>query len=44
MENFQGDTAVMLKISCKVNRCHSPAAELALERVTAGDGGLQTSQ
>src|SRR5712692_7302031 len=44
MEDLQGDRAVVLEISCEVDRRHPPAAELALERVAAAEGGLQMSE
>ncbi len=44
MEDFQGDTAVVLEISYDVDRRHSPAAEFALDRVAAGEGGLHLSE
>ena len=44
VKHLQGDTAVVLEISCVVNRRHPTAAELALERVAASEGGLQLSE
>ena len=44
MEDLQGDRAVVLDISCKVDRRHPPAAELALERVAPSEGGLHLSE
>ena len=44
MEDLQGDQAIVLEVSCAVDRRHPPAAELTLDRVTAGEGGLQMSE
>jgi len=41
VEYFDGDTTVMPGILCKVDRGHAAAAELALEQVAVGQGGLE---
>ena len=42
MENLQGDGAVVPEIAGQVDGGHAAAAELALEHVAVGQGGLET--
>jgi hypothetical protein len=43
-EDLDGDVAVELHVACEVDDAHAAAAELALERVLAGQGGLQLEE
>ena len=40
-EDLDGDIAIELDVAREVNDAHAAAAELALERVLAGEGGLE---
>jgi hypothetical protein len=42
MEDLQGDGAVVPDIAGQVDGGHAAAAELALEHVAVGQGGLET--
>src|SRR2546427_659760 len=44
LQDLNGDLAVVLPVLSEVDRRHPPAAELALDRVAVGEGGLQTSE
>src|SRR6185503_20623746 len=44
LQDLDGDAAVVLEISGEIDRCHPTASELALERVTPGEGGTETVQ
>ena len=42
VENLQRDRAVVPEVVGEIDRGHSAAAELALEHVAVGQGGLET--
>ena len=44
VQHLEGDPAILPEILCQVHRSHSTAAELALERVAVGQGGLESFQ
>jgi len=44
LQTFDGDRAPVLQVLGQVDGRHPPAAELALDRVTVGESGLQTSE
>ena len=43
-QDLDGDVAVELHVAREVHHAHASAAELALERVLAGQGGLQIEE
>jgi len=42
LQHLDGDFAMVLQVLGEVDRRHPPAAELALDCVAVGEGGLQT--
>ena len=43
-QDLDGDVAIELHVARKVHHSHASAAELALERILAGQGGLQVEE
>ena len=44
VEDLEGDKTVVLQVTGEIDRRHPAAAELALDRVAAGEGGLQVAE
>ena len=44
VQHLERDLAVVLEVVREIDRGHAPAAELALERVAVGQGGLEPFQ
>src|SRR5439155_11133398 len=44
LEDLNGDLAVVLPVLSEVDGCHPTTAELALDGVAVGEGGLETSE
>ena len=43
-QHLDGHRATVLQVLSEIDRGHSPAPELALDRVTAGEGGLNVGE
>jgi len=43
-QDLDGDVAIELHVASEVHHAHASAAELALERILAGEGGLQVEE
>ena len=44
LQDLEGDGAVVLEVLGQIDRGHPAAAEFALDRVAAGEGGLQARE
>src|SRR5439155_27252232 len=44
LQHLDGDPAMMLEVLSEIDRRHPPAAELTLDRVAGGEGGLQAGE
>ena len=44
LQHLDGDLAMVLQVLGEIDRRHSPAAKLALDRVAVGEGSLQTCE
>jgi hypothetical protein len=44
VQHLEGDRALVLEVPGEIHRSHAAPAELALDRVAVGQGGLETVQ